>query len=534
MHRPKRRRALQISGSGLIAGALLSTAFMSGATSSLAARPAKPGYGGTLSIYNAQPDCLDPQKTGLSASYADFVYVVDSLVILDKKGHPKPDLALKWKTANGGKQITFYLRHGVKFSNGDPFTARDVKYTFDRAVNPATKSPSSASELSAVTKTTVLNTYTVRLTLKTAFRPLFGNLGNAYTGIIDRKAVNKEGSAGFCQKPVGTGPYKITSTGTAFDTVVFQANKYHTWNPSVYRNRRKPYISKIVSHVITSDATIGSELLNGQLDLGAVPSSQLSRLKGNKNLRLHNIPNQGEDFLGFNTAQAPFNNVQVRKAVAEAVNRSALIRAVLSGQGVPAYSPLAAKIPFYDKNAKKFLPPYNTADAQRIIAANHATGPYTLLEPAEGPEFNTLAELIQAELGQVGMTVTVVAKPIGDYLSLAGKGQFDMNILGYGYNDPDILYSLYDSANGKGAGLNFSNYVNPTLDNLLVKGRTTLNTKTAAKYYNQAQELMNKQVVVDPLFTATSPLAVRTRVKGFYDTNLNVAIPFTDFWLIGR
>lgn len=535
MHKPGHRKVQRIAGSGLVAGGLLAGTLLTGAQAGFAAHAfAKPVRGGTLNTYNAQPDCLDPQKTGLSASYADFAYVVDPLVILDRKGHPKPNLALKWKSAKGGTQVTFFLRHGVRFSNGDPFTAQDVKYTFDRALNPATKSPTTAGDLAQVAKTTVVNKYTVRITLKSPFRPLFGNLGDPYTGIIDRKAVKKEGSTGFCQKPVGTGPYKVTSAGTAFDTVTLQANKYRTWAAPIFRNHGRPYISKIVSHFISADATIASELLSGQLDMGSVPGTQLSRLKGNSKIALHTIPVQGEDFLGFNTTRAPFDNVQVRKAVAEVIDRGALIKAALAGQGVPAYSPLAAKIPFYDKNAKKYLPKLNTSDAQRIISANHATGPYTMIVPAGASAFATTAELIQAELAQVGMTVNVQSKPIGDYLSLAGKGEFDMNILGYGYTDPDILYTLYDSKNGKGAGLDFTNYVNPTLDSLLEKGRTTLKTKTAAKYYNQAQELMNKNVIVVPLFTATSPYAVRTRVKGFYDNNLNVALPVADYWLVGK
>jgi peptide/nickel transport system substrate-binding protein len=529
------RRAIRIAGSLAAAGALLAATLTTAAQARFAAHAfAKPGYGGTITTYGGQPDCLDPQKTALGASYAIFFYVTDSLVALDAHGHPKPNLAVKWKSAKGGTQITFFLRHGVRFSNGDPFTAQDVKYTFDRAVNPSTKSPVAASQLAQVASTKVVNTYTVQLNLKSPFRPLFTNLGNGYTGIIDRKAVQKEGDAGFCQDPIGTGPYKIVSVGTAFDTVVMQANKYHTWNPPVYRNHGRPYISKYVVHYLSDDATIGSEMLAGQLDFGTVPGTQVSRLQGNSKLSLHRIPGQGELYLGFNTANAPFNNLQVRKAVAEAIDRAALIKAGANGQAVPQYSPLGSKIPYFDKNAKKFLPGLNTADAQRIISANHATGPYTLLFYTQGSELSTDAEIIQSELGQVGMKVNVVEKPIGDYLSLAGKGQFDMNLLGYGYSDPDILYLLFDSSQGKGAGINFTNYVNPTLDGLLEKGRTTLNSKKAAQYYAQAQELMNKQVLIVPLYNNTNPLAVRTRVKGYYDNNLNVAFPVGDWYLIGK
>jgi peptide/nickel transport system substrate-binding protein len=529
------RRALSIGGSLVGAGALLAGVLTTGAQAHAAAHvSARPGYGGTINTYGGQPDCLDPQKTALGASYSIFFYVTDSLVALDAHGHPRPNLAVNWKVAKGGTQITFFLRHGVRFSNGDRFTAQDVKYTFDRAVNPATKSPVTAGQLAQVASTKVVNTYTVQVNLKTPFRPIFTNLGNGYTGIIDRKAVQKEGDAGFCQNPIGTGPYKVTSTGAAFDTVVLEANKYHTWNSPVYRNHGRPYISKVVVHYLSDDSTIGSEMTSGQLDYGTVPGTQVSRLQGNSRLNLHRIPGQGELYLGFNTARPPFNNLQVRKAVAEAIDRAALIKAGANGQAIAQYSPLGSAIPYFDKSAKKFLPAKNLAAAQRVIATHHATGPYTFLTYTQGSELSTDAEIIQSELAQIGMTVNIEIKPIGDYLSLAGKGQFDMNLLGYGYSDPDILYELFDSSQGKGAGINFTNYVNRTLDKLLEKGRTTLDSKRAAQYYAQAQELMNKQVLVVPLYNNTNPLAVSTRIKGFYDKNLNVALPIGDWYVIGK
>jgi peptide/nickel transport system substrate-binding protein len=540
MKTPRSRRTLGIAGSLVAAGGLLATALGTSTHASFAAhasaphRSAQPGYGGTLATYGGQPDCLDPQKTALGASYAIFSHVTDSLVALDAHGHPRPNLALNWKVAKGGTQITFFLRHGVRFSNGDPFTAQDVKYTFDRAVNPATKSPVTAGQLAQVASTKVVNTYTVQVNLKAPFRPVFTNLGNGYTGIIDRKAVQKEGDAGFCQNPIGTGPYKVASTGAAFDTVVLAANKYHTWYSPVYRNHGRPYISTVVVRYLSDDSTIGSELSSGALDYGTVPGTQVSRLQGDSKLALHRIPAQGELFLGFNTARAPFNNLQVRKAVAEAIDRAGLIKAGANGQAVAQYSPLASEIPYFDKHAKNFLPANNAAAARRVIAANHATGPYTLLAYTQGSETSTDAEIIQAELAQMGMTVNIVMKPIGDYLSQAAKGQFDMNLLGYGYSDPDILYMLFHSSQGKGAGINFTNYVNPTLDNLLVKGRTTLNAKKAAQYYAQAQELMNKQVVVVPLYSNTNPQAVSTRIKGYYQNNLNVAPPIGDWYVIGK
>src|SRR5581483_4420667 len=113
-----------------------------------ASHQAGPAYGGTVSIRDAEvPDCLDPQKSAEVASNLIGSEIVDTLVTMDEKGRLRDGLALKWKFSDGGKVITFSLRHGVKFSNGDPFTASDVQASLLRAINPATKSPASGGFL---------------------------------------------------------------------------------------------------------------------------------------------------------------------------------------------------------------------------------------------------------------------------------------------------------------------------------------------------------------------------------------------------
>ncbi len=516
---------------GRVAGSLAALSLLLGATVTTAAQarhlmhtaPA-PARGGSYAFaLNSAPDCLDPQKTGLAASNVVDSYVFDPLLDVDTKGHYVGDLATSYKIAKGGLRVTFQLRRGVKFSNGDPFTASAVKYTFDRAVNPATKSPISSSQLVQVKSTKVINTYAVELDLGAPFRPLLTNLAGAYTGILDPKATRAQG-ANSCQMPIGTGPYKIQNVGPAFSTVTLVANKHHTWATSWVHNKKGiPYVSTVTFKAIVSAATTVSDLLTGGVDIvPGVPGTQLNRVTGNKKIVLHKIPSQGEFFLEFNTAHAPFDSLAGRKAVAELIDRNAIVKAAFAGQAFPVYNAIPPAIPDYDKSAAVHLPHLNTADAAKIIKADHLTGPYTILAPND-PADSTIAEILQAAAAQAGMKLTIKPQAVGDLVASASKGEFDILVLAYGYNDPDIMYSLLNSTQGGGKGLDFTNYVNPTLDRLLVKGRETLNAKKARGYYAQAQTLINREVLLAGLVVPSTVIALRSNIKGYH---LNKALAF--------
>jgi peptide/nickel transport system substrate-binding protein len=493
---------------------------------------AKPHIGGTITVRDPEtPDCLDPQRTVLGASDAIFEEVVDTLVTQDEHGRLRPSLALRWKFSKGGKVITFWLRHGVHFSNGDPLTATDVKFSFERALNPATKSPGTFGFLGPMQSVQVVNKYEVRLIMKAPYRPLMTNLAIGYEGILDPKAVAQEGNTKFCQYPVGSGPFKVQSVAPGFSTVTLVRNPLHNWEPPWMHNQGPAYLSSVIWKPITSDATAISELLAGQLDITNVPGPQLSRVEHNPTIVLHKHYLQGENYLGFNMSHPPFDKLAVRRAVAEAIDRKALIKVALNGLGKPAYSPIPSTIPpYYDKNAPKYALQYNPSDAQQIIASNHASGPYTLLIYND-PTQVTAAEFIQAQLASVGMKVNIVSKPIADYVGVAQKGQFDLNLLGWGWNDPDLLYQLFHSSQGKGNGINFTFYTSPTLDKLIIEGRETVNQKKAVKVYAQLQRFMDKNVIIDPLWIDENIFATRSRVKGWH-TNISAFEPlFQDLYV---
>jgi peptide/nickel transport system substrate-binding protein len=313
----------------------------------------------------------------------------------------------------------------------------------------------------------------------------------------------------------------VKSVGPGYSKVTLVRNPYRTWEQPWAHNHGKPYLSTIVFQPVVQDATAVSELLTGTLDLSNVPGSQVSRLKGNSHFKLHHYLNQGEYFIEFNTSKPPFDKVAVRKAIAEAIDRKAIVQAALNGDGKAATSPIAQTLQYYDKQSGKYAPRFNPDDARRILAANHVTGPFTMLVYNQ-PKTQTAGELIQSELAQVGVKVNIVAKPLADFIAVAGKGQFDLNIFDYNYGDPDILYLYFHSSQEK-AGYNYTFYKNPTLDSLIVQGRQSFGAK-AQQAYVKAQRLMDRNVVVDPLWTDRYLYATNAQFHGWHPDSSGVPL----------
>jgi peptide/nickel transport system substrate-binding protein len=490
-----------------------------------------PVSGGTLNYRDLDsPGCVDPLIAPTTVEGLADYPTFDNVVLLDGKGVPRPDLATSWKFSHGGKWITFKLRHGVKFSNGNPFNASVIRFNMQRVLGPVGQAAGMSSFLGPLKTVTADSTYQVTFKFNAPYRPALPNLANDSLGIIDPISYNKEGKTKYCQYPVGTGPFKIQSFGSGGTQIVLTRNPFHNWETPWAQNKGRAYVSKLVLKPILSDSTAVSELLSGGVDISAVAGTQLDRVKGNSNIALHRVLGQFLTSFGFNTAHAPFNNAAVRKAMSQAIDRSAVIKASQNGLGQPATSLIGHNVPYYDPGTKSLTPKYNVSAAQAVLSANHVTGPYTLLSNNR-PATTAADELIQAELEAVGVKVNIVSKPGPDFISLAQKGDFDVILDSWYSADADVLYNTFDSSQSAGGGLNFTNFKSATLDSLLEKGRTTFNNKLAASYYAQAQRFILKNYLADPLYIPITEFGVRKRVHGFHTDATGLWPLFQDLWI---
>jgi peptide/nickel transport system substrate-binding protein len=467
-----------------------------------------PTSGGTLNVrstFSIVATCFDPQKNSQLTPPA-----FDTLVSEDGKGRLWPGIAT-WKVTNGAKVVTFNLKPGLKFANGDPLNAAAVKYTFDRALNGHFTNSTTASSLGPVKSIQVVDPRTVRFVMQFPFRPLLVGLAQSTDGILNPKITRRQGS-NSCLYPAGSGPFTITDVTPGLTKVTLVRNKLHTWNPPWVQNQGLPYLSKITIEQTTSDTTAVSQLLSGQIDVSSVPASQLGRVRNNPNIRLVRWLTQGEVMLDFNLNHAPLNDPTIRRALSEAIDRNAVIKVAVDGQAKPALSTLPASMPFYDKKATQYAPRYDPSHARQVLANAHV--PALSMPIYTDPQIVAAAQLIQAELGQVGVTVNIVTKPFADWVSQVLAGNYDLTFQDWSWDDPDIGFYIFNPKGG--FDLPFLN--NPTVNTLIAKGRASLNPKKAAPYYAQLQTIINKNTYVDPLYTRLNTIGVRSRVGGFHIT----------------
>jgi peptide/nickel transport system substrate-binding protein len=494
--------------------------------SHLAAAPQASRTGGSIAIRTIGPDdCLNSQVSTTNVTNQIGEGLMDPLITADQQGKPSPDLATSWKVTNGGKTVTFFLRQGVRFSNGDPFDASSVVWNYEHVLNPKTKSPNTGM-LGPVKSVTAVNTYTVRLVLKAPFRPLFSGLAGTYLGMVDPRTTAKLGSK-ECSTVIGTGAFKLKSVGPAFNPIVMVRNPYHTWASPWQFNHGTAHLDQITFKPILSDSTAISELLTGGVQVSEIASTQLNRVQGNKNITIKRYADSGSYYLFYNFKHTPLDNANVRRAIAEGLDRGALVKAALDGIGKQSFSVMASRIPDYDPNASKSAPPYNPADARTLLKGVKL--PTLTLVTFNDPTSTLAGELIQAELSQIGITAKVEPHAVADALNLLGSGSFDLFLGDYTYDDPDILYLLC------GPQAPGWYYTNPTFNKYLITGRESTNPAVVRGNYIAAQEFINKNTLVDPLFTPLDMFGINKRVKGwhvnFFTLGYTVEPVLQDLWV---
>jgi peptide/nickel transport system substrate-binding protein len=469
--------------------------------------------GGSISIRTIGPnDCMNPQLSTTNVTNQIAVATLDPLITADQKGKPSPDLATSWKLANGGKTLTFFLRHGVRFSNGDPFDATSVKWNYEHVLNPKSKSPDTGM-LGPIKAVKVLNKYTVQLVMKAPFRPLFTGLEGFYLGMVDPKTTAKLGSK-ECSTVVGTGPYKVKSIGPAFNPIVLVRNPYHTWASPWQFNHGPGYLDQVTFKPILSDSTAISELLSGGVQISEVAPSQYSRVKGNKNITIRKYPDEGLYYLQYNFAHSPFTDPNVRRGIAEALDRSALIRAAAGGLAQPAYSEVAATVPDYDPQSPKYAPSYDPADAKNRLKGVKL--PTLTLLTFNDPTSTTSGELIQAELAQIGVNVTVQPHSVADTIALLNEGRYDL-ALGYqSYDDPDMMYlNLIPGPTNQPWPSSMATIL-ATVTRYLTIARQSSNPAVVRRNYITAQRYANGLTLKDPLFTPFDLFGISNHAHGWH------------------
>jgi peptide/nickel transport system substrate-binding protein len=379
---------------------------------------------------------LDPAHVGKPSDHVHAFSIYSGLVRL-KAGttEMEPDLATKWTLSPDGKVYTFHLRRGVKFHKGyGNFTAKDVKYTFERIMNPKTKSRYRGL-FRTLKKIEIINDYTIKLTLDKPY-PSFlrAVLGFRPGWIVSKKAIEEKGKR-YGQDPIGTGPFM-------FDRWVRGSEVSIKRNPDYWD---KIHIDRVVGKVIRKDNVAKLALERGDIDVAYFFSGATIReILKNKKLKIQMNPGYATHFLQFNLKKKPFNDIRVRRAILYATDKAAIAKYVFFGLATPRQSLLNPNVFGYEKLEKNF---YDPAKAKRLLAeAGYAKGLKVDVNVIPSSGWPQMAAVLQEQWRKVGIQAKMNVPERAIWNRRWRKSQFDILFTRITRFDPDqYLYQYFFS-----------------------------------------------------------------------------------------
>lgn len=417
-----------------------------------------------------------------------------------------PDLAESWDVSQDGTLYTFKLRKGAKFHKGfGEVTADDVKYSFDRILDPKTGAYL-AKTLSMVKEIKVVDKHTVQFVLEKPFAPFLMRLTSFKTGgIVPKAAVEKFGDK-FGLNPVGAGPFEWVSGTPRADMVLKAFDEY-------YGGRAK--VDKVVFPHIVDDSTAYVAFEAGNLDLVNVQDPEiLKRYQVDPKIEIQSRPGLNINYLVMNTEEKPFSDIKVRQAVAHAIDKKALIETVLKGLATELTGPMPSGCDFYEPNVANY--PYDPAMAKKLLTeAGYPNGfETTLYTFIWGPAVNVVTA-IQGMLKQVGINAKIQAdEPTANFEKVwTGKTPIAFFRLTRASEPDDYLSIQLDPASFP--QWNFGHYKNPTVTDLLKQGITATTPSKRQEIYSTIQKTVMEDLPNVWLYSDNVTTAYHKYVKGF-------------------
>jgi len=443
----------RIPAAGAVLASVVLAATMLAAPGSGAGAASKAHTGGVMTIgIGTNPSSLNGNvNDNISIEPIERMYA-NSLFNVNGKNELVPELATSYKVSTDGMTYTMSLRHGVKWSDGKPFTSKDVAFTLNKflAVNPLV----SAALPQDVTNVKTKGKYQVVVTLKEPFAPFMVGLA-ASTVFVEpqhvygNKTVLKDSQAN--DHPIGTGPYVVKQWVP--DQKIVLVRNPHYWGTT--KTKPIPYFKEVVADIVTNPQTMVDDLLNGTIDYistSFLPFTSITTIKKQGCCRIvlvHGTPSY--DIMFTNTARAPFNNPTVRKAVYMAITRKLLVKDTLSGHG------LVPKAPIPSTYAQLYTPkitllkqyPYDPTKAAQMLdkAGFPATNgerfgkAITLLYSSGTGTFATeTAAFFKSALSKITINVNVVSQEITSWATQTFvKKDFTLSFIGFtSENDPSL------------------------------------------------------------------------------------------------
>jgi oligopeptide transport system substrate-binding protein len=505
----------------------LVTGMVTACNFSTSSSPASPSNSSdTLNLTDSGPYTMDPALAAEATSASYIFQIFSGLVQLDENLQIVPDIAQSWDKSADGKTFTFHLRQDARFQDGKAVTASDFKYSWERALNPATNSLTAGTYLNDIVgaadilsgKATqlsgvrVIDDHTLEVTIDAPKAYFLDKMAYPTSFVVDR--TNVESGSNWWQHPNGTGPFMVDQYQPG-QLLVLQRNDNYYGD--------KARLSQVVFKLLGGNPM--DLYQQGDIDVAYVNSAYMSLVTDPTNplsQELNVFPELSFSYIGFNAGVPPFDDANVRQAFCYAVDKERLITLATDNVVSPAYGILPPGMPGYSAiQGLRFDP----EKAKELIAASKY-GDVSSLPPIVwttsgygGDISGIIGGTIEEWRRNLGVEVTVRQLEPEAFLYSLSTEKDQLYDLGWiaDYPDPqDFLDILFRTASENNKG----DYSNPQLDSLLDKAAVEQDPDARLKMYQEAEQLVVQDAAVLPLFFSRNYVLVKPYVKDYILSSL--------------
>lgn len=421
--------------------------------------------------------------------------VFESLVGMDQELTPVPELATEWEQVD---DLTwrFHLREGVTFHNGEPFDAEDVKFSIERILDPEQASPR-ASMLEVIDSVEVEDEHTILLTTGAPAPTLLASL--AVNEIVPSEYVAEVGDERFAAEPVGTGPFTFDSW-TPNESVTLSANAEY-WDGA-------PALNTVVFRPIPEVSSRMAALSSGDIQIAAeIPPDLTGELSGNTEVK--SVAGTRVFFLAMNVTQPPFDELEVRVAANQAVDKETLVSALYEGLARPLNQPAFPEMIGYSNDLQGI--DFDPDAAAAVLGSTTGT---VQIDSTEATRM--LAEAVAGQLQAAGLAAEVNVLEEQAFLDRVESGGSTAYLSSWGVAEGDadvILARHFWSPSREGAF--YTGYTNDALDELISEGRSTLDQAQREEIYAEAMQIIVDDAPWVPLLNPEEIYGASTSVQGW-------------------
>ncbi len=490
-----------------------------------------PVAGEVLNLYGTDPHTLDPAISSEMASHEYIMQLFSGLVRLGDDLEPVPDIAKSWKVSDDGRTYTFYLRDDVRFQDGRGVKADDVRYSWERACDPATGSQTApaylgdivgvgevlAGESEDISGVRVIDDYTLQVTIDEPKSYFLYKLAYPTAFVVDRANVQSGGE--WWRHPNGTGPFKLKQWEEG-NLLVLERNELYYGDVAG--------VDSVVFQLLGGVPMNMYEL--GQIDVTSVSISYIDRVTDERGPFYKDLtvsPELSFSYIGFNCEEPPFDDANIRRAFSHAIDKDKLVSLVFRDMQQRADGILPPGIPGFNEDLVGL--DYDVEKARELIAASRYGDvsnlpPITITTMGWGGTIPGGLEAIIAEWrNNLGVEVEVRQLEPQVFLYNLAEEKDEMFYLGWiaDYPHPqDFLDILFHS----GVENNYGGYSNPEVDALLERANVELEGEASLALYQQAEQIIVDDAACIPLWFGENYVLVKPYVRGYELNPMGIAM----------